>query len=174
MPATRFDRRYLLRGLAGSGLALALTSRLPAARAADDDDEELKLADVPAAIRAAADKAVTGAKWTAAYRYKEEGETFYDLEGTDSKKRAVTVVLTAAGKVEEVETEIKPAEAPEVVREALKAKYPRFKVKTAYEISQDGKVESYDFEGRRPKDKDDIIISVSADGKTVEIDDDAS
>jgi hypothetical protein len=47
-------------------------------------------------------------------------------------------------------------------------------VKTAYEISQDGKVESYDFEGRRPKDKDDIIISVSADGKTVEIDDDAS
>ncbi len=167
-------RRQCLRNVAGISLAawwFGGSSNLLAADE-DDDEEELELAEVPQAVRAAADKAVAGAKWEAAYRYKEDDELLYDLEGKDTKRRPVTVTVTAAAHVEEVETEIRLEDVPAAVKEALKAKLPRFKAKLVFELAEDGKVVAYDFEGRRPKDKEPITVSVSADAKTVEVDDD--
>jgi hypothetical protein len=56
------------------------------------------------------------------------------------------------------------------VTTALKKKLPRFQVATAYEARQEGKVIRYDFEGKRPRDKKEITVSVSANGKEIEID----
>lgn len=140
--------------------------------AAEDSEEEVPLAKVPEVVRKAADKAVEGAKWEAAYKVQEDGETFFELAGKDSKSREVIVTVTPQGEVDEVVTEIALKDIPEVVTAAVKEKYPRFKVKLAFEITDEGKVTGYDLEGRRPKDKNDIGIHVSADGKTVEIDED--
>ena len=59
----------------------------------------------------------------------------------------------------------------ENVQAALRKKMPRFKVSTAFEVREDGKVVGYNFEGKRPRDKEEILVFVSADGKEVEIDD---
>ena len=61
---------------------------------------------------------------------------------------------------------------PDVVRDAVKARWPRFKMSAAFEIRKDGKVTGYDLEGKRPADKHEIGLSVSADGKEIEIDED--
>lgn len=168
---TRVNRRQMLQGIGAGAIALAgLTPRI--ARAADDEEEEILLAKVPEVVRKGADKAVPGAKWAAAYLVKEDDEKLYELEGKDSKGRDVVATITPEGTVEDVTTEIPLKEVPESVKEALKGKMPRFKPTTAYEISEEGKVTGYDFEGRRPKDKHDISVYVSADGKTIEIDED--
>ena len=41
---------------------------------------------------------------------------------------------------------------------------------TTYEARHEDKVIRYDFEGKRPRDKKEITVSVSADGKEIEID----
>jgi len=71
-----------------------------------------------------------------------------------------------------VSTEIPIKEMPEAVVSAFKTKMPKFKVTTAFESRQNGKVVGYSIEGKRPRDKEDIGIFVSPDGKTVEIDED--
>ena len=112
------------------------------------------------------------AKWTGASKSEEDGEVTYELEGEDAAKRYVWVELTADGKVNEVGFEIQFGEAPSVVTSALKKKFPQFQVASTYEARQEGKVVRYDFEGKRPRDKEEITVSVSADGKEVEIDED--
>ena len=92
------------------------------------------------------------------------------MEGKDAKGRYVHVTVSTDGTVDEVSTEIEYKDAPKVVKDALKAKFPKFKVETSYEIRKDEKIERFDFEGKRPKDKEEITISVSPDGKSVEID----
>lgn len=137
----------------------------------DDKPQKIDLAKLPAKVRKAADAAVPGAKWEEAHKDTEEGVVIYELDGTNARGRDVTVMVTAEGKVTEVETELPLTEVPQLVRDALKAKMPRFKITAAFEIREEGKVTSYDFEGKRPKDKEEITVSVSVDGKTIEIED---
>lgn len=133
------------------------------------DDDEIPLDSVPANIRKAADAAVPKARWEAAYRYEEEGKLYYELEGRN-KNRSVVVTLTSDGAVDSIETEIPVRDVPEVVRQAVKAKWPRFNTKAAYEVREGDKVVGYDLEGKRPSDKHGIAIFASADGKELEID----
>jgi len=130
--------------------------------------DDIAMSKVPAAVKKAAEKAVPGGKWESA-----SSETIYELEGKDGKGRAVVVEVTDDGEVNEVSTELPVKEVPEVVLSALKAKMPRFKIETVFESKQDGKVAGYSFEGKRPKDKEEIGVFVSPDGKTIEIDDEA-
>ncbi len=48
-------------------------------------------------------------------------------------------------------------------------KLPRHKVTTHYEVRSEVKVTRYGLEGKRPRDMEDITVSVSVDGKSVEI-----
>ena len=161
------SRRQVLRALTGGGLAAGLLAGA-AARAADDDDE-IDLAKVPAKVKEAASKAVPHAKWESASKSVEDGETTYTLEGTDAKGRSVSVDVEEDGTVDEVQTEVPMNQVPRLVQRALKAKQPRFKATTVYEVREEGKVTRYDFEGKRPADKDDITVTVSSDGKEVEV-----
>lgn len=136
------------------------------ARAGDDD---IPIDKLPAAVKKAIDAAVPKAKWTTAGKSEEDKKVSYEIEGEDAKGRYVWVEVTAEGKVVEVQTEVPLKDAPKVVADALTKQFPRFKVETTYEVQVDGKVARYDFEGKRPKDKEEITISVSADGKTIDV-----
>ena len=129
---------------------------------------DVELSSVPQAARKAAEKAVPGGKWQAAFI-----QTIFELEGTDAKGRAVVVDVTDDGEIGEISTEIPLKEVPAVVMTALKAKMPRFTVESATESRQEGKVVGYSLEGKRPRDKEEIAVFVSPDGKTVEIDEGA-
>jgi uncharacterized protein YxeA len=150
-----------------AGLALVITALWGGGVSADETD--VPLDKLPKEVMKAANDAVPKAKWTGAVRSEEDKTVTYELEGTDAKGRYVWVELTDKGVVNEVQTEVKYADSPKEVREALEKKFPRFKVETTYMVEEKGKVTRYDFEGKRPRDKEEITITVSADGKTVEV-----
>jgi hypothetical protein len=138
------------------------------ANAADVD--KIDLSKVPAKIKDAASKAVPGAKWTGASKHLDDGKVTYELEGEDSAGGYVSAELTADAKVNEVGFEIAIEKVPAIVTGALQKKMPRFKVATAYEARKEGEVIRYDFEGKRPRDKKELTVSVSTNGKEIEID----
>ncbi len=158
--------RAVLRLVSMSALVVGICFLVAAHVTAEDID----LKKVPAVVRKAADKAVPKAKWESATKETEDKKEFwYELEGKDAKGRYVHVTVSTDGTVDEVSTEIEFKDAAKVVKDALKAKFPKFKVDTSYEIRKDEKIERFDFEGKRPKDKEEITISVSPDGKSVEV-----
>jgi hypothetical protein len=139
---------------------------------AGEKEEDVALEKLPAVVRKAADKEIAKAKWLAATKLLEEGDVMYELDGKDAKGREVTVQVTADGQVVEVETEITMKEIPKVVTEALKKKLPGFKASLIHSVNEDGKIVSYSFEGKRSKDKQEVDVTVEADGTSVEVDDD--
>ncbi|MEO6807630.1 MAG: PepSY domain-containing protein [Isosphaeraceae bacterium] len=132
------------------------------------DDDLIDLAQVPAVVTQAAAKAVPGARWTSAEKDDEDGKVVYELSGANAKGQVVDVSVTAEGTVLEVETEIALADVPAVVTAALKAKHPKFKPESVESVAKNGKVVAYEFDGDGPNGED-VEISVSADGKTVNI-----
>lgn len=138
-------------------------------RATAGDDVEINLKRVPPRLMQVAEKAVPGVHWKTAFRNEEDGEVTYEIEGVDSKKRDVTVTITAEGKLEEIETEIPVAEVPAVVMKALRARFPRLEIVAVTEIQEEHKVAGYDFEGTRPKDGKTFGIYVTSDGKMVHV-----
>jgi hypothetical protein len=168
MAGSLLNRRRLLFTLAAG--AIAAGTRLTENSAAGATDDKIDLAKVPAAIKQAASKAIPGAKWTGASKSVEDGEVTYQLDGEDAAKRYVGVELTADAKVTELQFEIASAKVPPLVTSALKKKLPRFQVATSYEARHEDKVIRYDFEGKRPRDKKEITVSVSTDGKEIEVD----
>jgi hypothetical protein len=134
--------------------------------------DEIALDKVPTEVRKAADKAVKKAKWDSASKETEDKKVFwYELEGKDAGGRYVHVSVSSEGIVDEITTEIQPKDVPKVVATALKGKFPKFVASTIYEVRNgDNKIDRYDFEGKRPKDKEEITLSVSPDGKSVEVD----
>lgn len=169
MASSFLKRRNMLCGLVAAGGAAALAT-LDVARAAADDDE-VKLDKVPDIVKKTADKAVPGAKWTTAFKDKEEDKDVYELHGTDDKGRNIEVEVFADGMLIKVQKEIPIKEVPKVAMKAVEGKMPKFKITGAMEVFLDGKVIAYELEGRRPKDKDDISVLVTADGKRIAIED---
>ena len=146
---------------------------LVGAASAARDEGEIPFDKLPAAVRKAVEAAVPKVKWESGTKEVEGGKTVYTVDGENAKGKAVSVEVTADGKVLEVSVEVTMAEVPAVVKDALRKKLPRFKVDDVYEVSRDGKVAEYQFEGQRPKGKKAdhaITVTVSADGKTVEVD----
>jgi hypothetical protein len=95
----------------------------------------------------------------------------FEVGGVYSKDKQVIIEVTAEGEIGEMEKEIPLADVPKLVTAALKAKMPRFQAATVFELSEEGAVAGYIFEGRRPRDKTAIDVFVSTDGKEIEIED---
>src|SRR5262249_44232300 len=108
-------------------------------------------------------------KWAEATRETDEGVTTYYVVGKNARGREVEVSVTPEGQLIEVATEVTMAEVPKAVLSGLKTKLPKFKAEYAAEVRRDGKVVEYSFEGTQGKEE--IEVTVSADGKTVEIED---
>jgi hypothetical protein len=133
------------------------------------DDNSVPLSKVPPAARKAAEKAVPGIKITEAFLDEEEGEKFYELDGTDPQGRDVEVDVTPQGKVLSIAVEIPIRDVPKVVVNALHAKLKGFMITSVMEVKEEGKVVEYAFEGKGAKGKD-LSVSVTADGSEVSID----
>lgn len=146
-------------------LALTLGLALPPAALAADGDE-VDVSDLPAAVRKAADKALPKAEWSRAFKLAKSKHPIYQLQGKDARGRRVELESTADGRVIEYETRIAMDDVPPVVASALKARMPRFKPDVIEEITKNGKVVSYGFEGEDAEGKE-VEVYLSADGKTV-------
>ena len=134
----------------GIAAVLALAG-LFASPARADDDETIDLSKVPAVVKKAAERAAPGVKWTRATRETENGQTIYELSGTDAEKIEIEVEVTAAGKVIEVETEVQLSEIPKAVIAAARAKYPTFTPTEGEKVVRDGKLYAHDLEGKLDK-----------------------
>jgi hypothetical protein len=164
-------RRGFMQVLTAGALAAAALPGAGRVLGAPPDEHEIDLKNVPAHVKTAASKAAPHVQWKTAYKSDVDGEVMYELEGMDHKKRDVTVILNAEGKVEEIETEIPVKEVPAPVMAALKAKMPNLEIVAVTEIQEGKKIVAYDFEGTQPSSDKPIGVYVSADGKTVKLED---
>jgi len=166
-------RREALGWLAGGGVVATALLAVDRARGADN---EVKLADVPKAVKEAAGRVVPGAEWIWAGKIDQDGKTAFELDGKDDKKRDVTVTVTADGKVVECETELKDAtNVPKKVLDAVKKKWPHFTAKETQEIRQGEDLTDhkdgdyvYDMRGALGSKERDITVQVTADGEILE------
>ncbi len=133
--------------------------------------EDIALANLPEIIRNAADKVIPNAKWNKAVKDTDGKDTWYDISGIDAKGRKICVTVEPNGDIDEIETEIKSQNTPKSVMAALKGRLPNFKISAVYEIRNDeDKITRYDFDGKRLKDKEDVTISFTVDGKFIKLD----
>jgi hypothetical protein len=128
--------------------ALALMGLVAAPALAGEKHERIDLSKVPSEARLAADQAVPGGHWSKACREKENHETVYELEGKDATNRRVEVEVYSDGKVREVETEIGVHAVPESYRRICSDKHPGFKPTGAEQVTRNGQIYAYDFEGK--------------------------
>jgi hypothetical protein len=93
----------------------------------------------------------------------------FEIGGVYESDRRALLEITADGDITDIERQIAQNDVPAKVTAALKKKLKTFRTTTIYEISEDGGVVGYQFEGRKPKDNKDLDVFVSADGKEVEV-----
>lgn len=166
------DRRAVLGWLAGGGLVAAVSLAVNRAHGAE---ENVDLSKVPKVVRGAADRILPKATWQSAVKVVDGKNIAYELDGSDGKDRDVTVMVTAEGKVVEVETELKnPANVPDKVLAAVKAKWPKFTPTETHQIRQGKDLQGakdgeymYDMRGTIAKGRD-IQVQVAADGNILE------
>jgi hypothetical protein len=159
-----FSMRLAVR-LKGSWRVLALGVALVlCAQASADFGKPINLKDVPANIMAAADKAVPQAKWADIAVKFPEGIKLY---GKNAKGYSVVVPITNAAKVISVETGLPVSEVPEVVRAAVRSKYPQLNPKIVWAYGPNAtQITYYKFSGKEsPEAKKEIEVKVSADGR---------
>ena len=133
--------------------------------------EDIALANLPEIIRNAAGKAIPNAKWNKVVKDTDGKNTWYEVSGMDAKGRKICVTVEPNGDIEEIETEIKAQNTPKSVMAALRGRLPNFKISAVYEIrSDEHKITRYDFDGKRLKDKEDVTISFTVDGKFIKLD----
>ena len=133
--------------------------------------EDIALANLPEIIRNAADKAIPNAKWNKVVKDTDGKDSWYEVSGMDAKGRKICVTVEPNGDIEEIETEIKAQNTPKSVMAARRGRLPNFKISAVYEIrSDEHKITRYDFDGKRLKDKEDVTISFTVDGKFIKLD----
>lgn len=174
------NRREALGWLAGGGIVA--TALLAINRTCKAEDG-VPLSEVPQAAKAAANRAIgrePNARWLWAGKVEDSGKTAFELDGKDTDKRDVTVLVTAAGAVVECETELKnPArDVPAKVLNAVKAFRPvwkNFKPTEAQEIRQGDNLKGpkdgdrvYDLRGTIGAKERDIQVQVTAEGEVLE------
>jgi len=126
-------------------------------------EDPVELKDLPELVRQAADQAVPQAKWAKATKETEDGDTTYELKGSDAKGREVTITLSSAGRVQVITTVLTVTDLPKLVTDVLKS-LPQVKWKEATEIVEDG-VTRYEVEGTDRKDRD-SNASIWGDGRS--------
>ena len=134
-------------------------------------DDKIELAKVPTNIREAANKALPRVRWTGATKSVEDGKVTYQLEGEDTAKGYVWVELTADAKVNEVGSEIVIEQGPADCHRGAQKEIPPVPGGVNLRGSQRRQSDQVRLRGETPRDKKEITVSVSVDGKEIEIDD---
>lgn len=123
--------------------------------------QHIKAAQVPSVAVAAFTKAYPGAKEV---KWEKEGNRYE--AGFEQGKTEMSVLLSAAGELEETETEMAPSALPAPIRAALAANYKGVKVSEAAKIVavKTGEV-TYETEVREKGKSRDVLFT--ADGREV-------
>jgi hypothetical protein len=101
--------------------------------------EKIPLDKVPKAALDAVKAKFPGSDLGDARKTKERGRTRYEIE-LDFKGHGYDVTVTSTGKIVVIEKEITLKELPKAVSKALNAKYPKAKVKSVAEVTEDDEV----------------------------------
>ena len=129
--------------------AVAMVGGTVAPALAGEKREKCEMSNVPANVKAAAERAAPGVAWKKACKETENGQTFYELCGKDAANRRTEAEVSADGMVKEVETEIGETAVPANIREVFRAKHPEFKATGAEQVTRNGQVYAFDFEGKK-------------------------
>jgi len=190
MNGRSIDRGQASQAVAAAGLAagVALLSTSPEAaaqkkplpkipekkEAKESIPGEIPLSEVPASIKESAHHVLKTAKWDSAAKHKHEGETVYELFGTDDKGRDLSVEITD-GKVTSIERGIEPKDIAKAASDAVAKHMPAFKIEHALEIFEGDDIRdlakadhSYQLNGTGAKGKD-LTVEVTTEGKILEV-----
>jgi hypothetical protein len=166
------NRREALGWLAGGGIVATALLAVNQTRGAE---ENVAVSKLPKVVRDGAERILPKATWHSAVKVVDDKSVAYELDGSDGKDRDVTILVTAEGKVVEVETELKkPANVPAKVLKAVKDKWPRFEPTETHHIRQgkdlrghDDGDHVYDMRGTIAKGRD-IQVQVGENGDILE------
>jgi hypothetical protein len=146
-------------------LALVVGAIALVASAEEKNAEKVALDKVPAVVLDAAKKAVQGIEVKNAAKETIGDKVEFKLEGKVAGKEA-EVVVSAEGKVLEVEQEIELKDVPALVTEAALKAVAGFKAEDATK-GLEGDVAFFALEGKADGKK--IAVKLAADGKVLEI-----
>jgi uncharacterized membrane protein YkoI len=132
---------------------------------------EVALAQVPDAVKKAAQKAVPGIVPTEAEKQTRGRRVRYEVEGKVGKKE-YELVITAEGKVRQTGVEVPLAEVPDAVKKAAQKAVPGI-VLTEAEKQTRGKRVSYELEGKAGKKEYELEITAKGKVLEVEVEDEA-
>ncbi|MEO6811274.1 MAG: hypothetical protein ABI353_19360 [Isosphaeraceae bacterium] len=133
---------------------------------AQDGEHKLDPAKVPAVVRQAIDKAVPGVKWAGA---TQEVQTFFHLDGKDSKGRKVEASMAPDGTILELKTTLAVTDVPKAVTSAVVAQAPKgFRVAEILAVAPGGQLAGYLFTGKGADGKP-VEIAATPDGKMVQV-----
>ena len=151
------SRTGMIRGVVFASM-LSLTGIVRA-----EEDEEIKLADVPAAVKATIESATAGTTIKKIEKSDEDGKTVYEAEFVrDGKKSEITVAPD--GKLLSAEEKTTLDALPAAARAAINEKASGSKIMSVEKITEDGKVT---FEAKVKKGEKIMEYAVGDDGKIV-------
>jgi uncharacterized membrane protein YkoI len=153
-----------MRSISMSLLSFAMMVGLTSAALAAEE-ERVPLDKVPAAVKAAADKAAPGVRWKKAEKEQEHGKMIYELKGRDPKGGKMEVEVSPDGKQVSVEKPVSLDAVPTAVKTAANTAVPGAKWKWAEQETEAGKT-LYELKGRGPNGKK-VKLEISPDGKHV-------
>jgi hypothetical protein len=128
-------------------------------------DDKVAPDKLPKAITDAIKKAYPDAEIVSAEKGEEDGKPIFEVV-IKYKKESIEVTLSPEGKILSAEKSIELKDVPKAVMEALEKKYPKATVKTAEELTKDGKV-MYELV-IVTADKKDLEVTFEKDGKFVD------
>lgn len=144
------------------GTVAALALCLGAGVTAQQAKKPAKKAQLPAAITDAFQKAYPTAKITGTSKETENGKTVYEVESVDQGLNR-DLIYNPDGTVVEIEEQIKPADLPALVSDALKNLYPKAAITKAEKLTR-GQTLQYELALKgAPKNE----IAFTPDGKLV-------
>jgi uncharacterized membrane protein YkoI len=130
---------------------------------------EKEKVDLPAAVKSSLDRRFPGAQLTSSEREKEEGNVVYDLE-LKQEGRKYEMDVKEDGTILEIEKEIKSADVPTAVTQAIGNKFPKAELKEVMEVDKvtgtEEKPDHYEVVIRTDAGKEKEVI-VALDGSTI-------
>src|SRR5262245_29336937 len=128
--------RGIIRCVAASALAglVLLAAVARADEKADKKSEKIPADKIPKKVMDVVKARFPGAKITSVEKETADKKVMYDIELTH-KGRKYEMDILEDGTVLEIEKEVDFKDLPEAVRKAIKARYPRAKVKVVMEVN---------------------------------------
>ncbi len=127
-------------------------------------EKKITQEELPAAVRAAFEKAYPHAQIKGLAREMEKGNTYYEIESVDGKIHR-DILFTPVGDIYEIEEAIDAATLPQMVKNALQKSFGKHTVTKAEKTSHGAKLE---FSVELKAGKKSFEVSVDPAGKILE------